>query len=66
MNAPENNTPHVQKSTNYLKTLVEGKRVVIKSVAADVYGRGVAYVWQYSGGLYINQVMVDSGHADWV
>ena len=66
INAPENNTPQGQKSTNYLKMLVEGKRVVIKSVAIDVYGRVVAHVWQYSDGVYINQVMVDSGHADWV
>ena len=46
--------------------LVEGKRVVIKSVATDVHGRAVAHVWQYSDGLYIIQVMVDSGHADWI
>ena len=49
-----------------IKRLVEGRRVVIKSVATDVYGRGVAHVWQYSDGLYINQIRVDSGHADWV
>ena len=66
INAPESNTPQGQKSTNYLKMLVEGKRVVIKLVATDVYGRAVAHVWQYSDGLYINQVMVDSGHADWI
>ena len=66
INAPENNTPQGQKSANYLKMLVEGKRVVIKSVATDVYGRVVAHVWQYSDGVYVNQMMVDSGHADWV
>ena len=66
INAPESNTLQGQKSTNYLKRLVEGKRVVIKSVATDVYGRMVAHVWQYSNGVYINQMMVDSGHADWV
>ena len=66
INAPESSTPQGQKSTTYLKRLVEGRRVVIKSVATDVYGRVVAHVWQYSDGLYINQMMVDSGHADWV
>ena len=66
INAPESSTPQGQKSANYLKMLVEGKRVVIKSVATDVYGHVVAHVWQYSDGVYVNQVMVDSGHADWV
>ena len=66
INAPESSTPQGQKSASYLKTLVEGKRVVIKSVATDVYGRVVAHVWQYSDGVYVNQMMVDSGHADWV
>ena len=66
INVPESSTPQGQKSANYLKMLVEGKRVVIKSVATDVYGRAVAHVWQYSDGLYVNQIMVDSGHADWV
>lgn len=66
INVPEGGTPQGQKSANYLKMLVEGKRVVIKSVATDVYGRAVSHVWQYSHGLYINQIMVDSGHADWV
>ena len=66
INAPESGTLQGQKSANYLKMLVEGKRVVIKSVATDVYGHVVAHVWQYSDGVYINQMMVDSGHADWV
>lgn len=65
INTPESNTPEGQISTTYLKFLIELKRVTIKSVATDVYGRVVAHVWRYSDGLYINRRMVDSGHADW-
>ena len=65
INAPENNTLEGQRSTTYLKFLIELQRVTIKSVATDVYGRVVAHVWRYSDGLYINRRMVDSGHANW-
>ena len=60
INAPESSTPQGQKSANYLKGLVEGRQVVIKSVATDVYGRVVAHVWQYSDGLYINQILLSN------
>ncbi len=66
INAPESDTPQGQRSTAYLKILIEEKRVTIKSVATDVYNRIVAHVWRNSDGLYINKEMVDSGHADWV
>ena len=66
INAPESNTPQGQRSTDYLRVLIEARRVTIKSVATDVYGRVVAHVWRNSDGLYINKEMVDSGHADWV
>lgn len=65
INAPESDTLQGQKSTAYLKFLIEGKQVRIKSVATDIYDRIVAHVWRYSDGLYINRRMVDSGHADW-
>ena len=66
INAPESNTPQGQKSTTYLKFLVVQKRVRIKLVATDIYGRAVAHVWRSSDGLYINRRMVDSGHSDWM
>ena len=65
INTPENSTPEGQKSTTYLRLLIEWKRVRIKSVATDIYGRIVAHVWRHSDGLYINRRIVDSGHADW-
>lgn len=65
INTPENSTPEGQKSTTYLKFLIERKRVRIKSVATDIYGRVVAHVWRYSDNLYINRRMVDSRHANW-
>ena len=66
INVPESNTPQGQRSTDYLKMLIEGKRVTIKSVATDVYGRIVAHVWRNLDNLYINKEMVDSGRADWM
>ena len=65
INAPENSTPEGQKATTYLRLLIEWKRVRIKLVATDIYGRIVAHVWRHSDGLYINRRIVDSGHADW-
>lgn len=65
ISTPQNSTPEGQKSTTYLKFLIERKRIMIKSVATDTYGRIVAHVWRYSDNLYINRRMVDSGHADW-
>ena len=65
ISAPESDTPQRQKSTAYLKFLVVQKRVRIKPVATDIYGRVVAHVWRYSDSLYINRRMVDSGHANW-
>ena len=65
INTPGNSTPEGQRSTTYLKFLIELKRVTIKSVATDIYGHIVAHVWRYSDGLYINRRMVDSGHASW-
>ncbi len=65
ISTPENSTLEGQKSTTYLRLLIEWKRVRIKSVATDTYGHIVAHVWRYSDGLYINRSIVDSGHADW-
>ena len=66
INAPESDTPQGQRSADYLKMLIEEKRVTIKSVATDVYGRVVAHVWRNLDNLYINKEMVDSGHAEWI
>ncbi len=66
INAPESNTPQGQSATAYLKFLIEGKRVRIKPVAIDLYGRAVSHVWRASDGLYVNRRMVDRGHAAWV
>ncbi|MDE0013931.1 MAG: thermonuclease family protein [Candidatus Poribacteria bacterium] len=63
VDAPENNTPQGQSATAYLKHLIEGRQVTIKTVTTDVYGRSVADVWRYADRLYINQAMIDSGHA---
>lgn len=64
INAPESGTVQGQRATAYLRQLIEGQQVTIKTVATDVYGRSVADVWRYSDRLYINQAMVDSGHAE--
>lgn len=66
INAPKSSTPQGQSATAYLKSLIEGKRVRIKPVAIDLYGRAVSHVWRDSDGLYINRTMVDSGHTAWV
>lgn len=64
INAPESNTLEGQRSAAYLKCLIEGKQVRIKSVATDVYRRAVAHVWRGSDDLYINKEMFHKGHAN--
>ncbi|MDE0427616.1 hypothetical protein F4Y59_04130 [Candidatus Poribacteria bacterium] len=66
INAPESGTPQGRSATVYLKLLIGKKRVRIKPVAIDLYGRAVSHVWRYPDGLYVNRRMVDSGHAAWV
>lgn len=63
INAPESNTVQGQRATAYLKQLIEGQQVTIKTETTDVYGRSVANVWRYPDRLYVNQAMIDSGHA---
>lgn len=64
INAPESNTLEGQRSAEYLKCLIEGKQVRIKSVATDVYRRVIAHVWRGSDDLYINKEMFNRGHAN--
>ena len=66
INTPESHTPQGQRSTAYLKFLIERKQVRIKSVATDTYGRSVSHVWRNLDNLYINREMVDKRHADWM
>lgn len=63
VNAPESGTPGGQSAAAYLKQLIEGQQVTIRQVAKDHYQRTVAHVWRYSDRLYVNQAMIDSGHA---
>ena len=64
INAPESDTVEGQKSTAYLRWLIERKHVRIKSVATDFYRRVVAHVWRESDDLYINKEMFNKGYAD--
>ena len=64
INAPESDTPQGKSATAYLRQLIEDQQVTINTVAIDTYGRSIANVWRYVDRLYINQEMIDSGHAE--
>ncbi|MCY3743030.1 MAG: thermonuclease family protein [Candidatus Poribacteria bacterium] len=64
INAPESGTLAAQRSTAYLRWLIDGKQVRIKSVATDFYRRVVAHVWRESDDLYINKEMFDRGYVN--
>lgn len=44
VNAPERGTRSGSKATKQLKTLIQGKKVEVNTIARDVYGRAVAKV----------------------
>ncbi len=44
VNAPEKGCRGGKTATNQLKTLIQGKKVEVNTVARDVYGRSVANV----------------------
>lgn len=64
INAPESGTPQGEKAIHYLKQLLEGKRVRFKPVGIS-YDRVVADVWRYPDNVFVNAIMVHSGHAKW-
>jgi len=44
VNAPEKGRKGGSKATQQLKKLIQGKKVVVRTVARDMYGRAVANV----------------------
>ena len=65
IDAPEIGTPQGEKAVHYLKQLLEGKRVRFKPVGIS-YDRVVADVWRYPDNVFVNAIMVHSGHAKWM
>ena len=64
IDAPESGTPQGEKAIRYLKQLLEGKSVTFKPVSVS-HDRVVADVWRYPDRLFVNAMMVYSGHAKW-
>ena len=64
IDAPESGTPQGEKAVHYLKQLLEGKRVTFKPAGIS-YDRVVADVWRYPDHVFVNAIMVYSGHAKW-
>lgn len=64
IDAPESGTPQGEKAIRYLKQLLEGKRVTFKPAGIS-YDRVVADVWRYPDHVFVNAIMVYSGHARW-
>ena len=65
INAPKSGTPQGEQTTRYLKQLLVGKRVTFKPVGIS-YDHVVADVWRYPDSVFVNAIMVYSGHAKWV
>ena len=62
IDAPESSMPQGEKVIHYLKQLLEGKRVTFKPAGIS-YARVVADVWRYPDHVFVNAIMVYSGHA---
>ena len=65
INATEIGTPLGERAMLYLKSLLEGKRVVLKPTDIS-YDRVVADVWRYPNQVFVSAMMVYSGYAEWV
>lgn len=63
IDAPESNTFNGIFATNYLKSLIENKRIIYESHATDYYGRKIATVWRESDNINIGNAMINAGHA---
>ena len=61
IDAPEHDQPHGAAATRTLKALVLNQRVVIDTVATDVYGRKIARIRK--GSLQVNAELVRRGYA---
>jgi len=58
VDAPEKGTKGGTKATKQLKSLIQGKKVEVNTVARDTYGRAVAKVKR--GRINVNEAMAKS------
>lgn len=61
MDAPEHEQRYGEAATDYLRTLIQGRRVKVNAVDMDQYGRWVARV--YVGGQDVSLTMIQAGLA---
>lgn len=55
-----------EKATDYLKQLIEKKRVIFNFTPLGISDDYVAaYVWRFPDKAFVNAIMVHSGHAEW-
>lgn len=64
IDAPEIGTLQSEKAICYLKQFLEGKQVTFKPVGIS-HDHVVADVWRYPDHVFVNAIMVYSGHAKW-
>ncbi len=64
IDAPESGTPQGEKAIHYLRQFLEGKQITFKPVGIS-HDHVVADVWRYPDHVFINAIMVYSGHAKW-
>ena len=63
---PESRISEDEKATDYLKQLIEGKRVIFNFHPSSISNNQVgAYVWRFPDNAFVNAIMVYSGHAEW-
>lgn len=62
INAPESRKIEGKLATIYLKSLIEGKQVLLKPIGVS-YDRVVADVWTYPNNLYVNAILISRGYA---
>lgn len=61
IDAPESNQPFGKESTQHLKTLIDGREILVEYEATDRYGRILGTI--YLGGIDINLQILRDGYA---
>ena len=66
VDTPEEGQLGALAATNYLKTPIEGKDVIIQERGTGQWGRTLAHVWRKSDNIPVNNSIVRQGHSRWI
>jgi micrococcal nuclease len=66
VNTPEKGKEGYEEATSYLENMILSKEVLLKPsiTNTDKYGRSLRYVYVNDTGMFVNQMILDSGYGE--